>query len=244
MKNPKICGIPSCDIENEKFNYSSNTIYKYSYESSFHTFFEGTDKNDPESKLFISAIAEITFPTKCQGQLKLRSIRLKNLPKNGVEDYDKPKHADYEYEDDTNPQEENTNKLPVENVNHPKSAFFSKDIEEKELRFQFRDGLIQEICPSNDELVWTANFKRGILSAFQNTMFRFDLDHNSIETDVSGRCEVSYRFVGSSNTSLLITKNKDITSCQNRNKFKSFIQSTPYEFRKVIKSRNKLYTDS
>jgi hypothetical protein len=49
-------------------------------------------------------------------------------------------------------------------------------------RFSFGDGLISEICPSGNETSWVLNFKRGILSAFQNTMKRFDVDHWS--TDV------------------------------------------------------------
>ena len=178
-------------------------------------------------------MAEITFPTKCQGQMKLRSVRLKNHYSSVDEDYEKPLQADYEYEDEAKSPEELNEALKQENVIHRQSQFFGKDIEELEIRFDFHDGLIQEICPSNEESVWVMNFKRGILSAFQNTMSRFDLDHKSVETDISGKCEVSYQFMGSSNTSILITKSKDISSCQNRNKFKSFVQTTPYEFRRV-----------
>lgn len=161
-------------------------------------------------------------------------MRLKNHYSTGDEVFEAPSQADYEYEDDTKNQEDIGADPKPENVIHPRSPYFSKEIEEMELRFDFRDGLIQEICPSSDEPAWVTNFKRGILSAFQNTMFRFDLDHKSIETDVSGKCEVSYRFSGSSNTSILITKSKDISSCQNRNKFKSIVQTTPYAFRRVI----------
>jgi hypothetical protein len=100
------------------------------------------------------------------------------------------------------------------------------------LRFDFRDGLIQEICPNSEEQVWVTNFKRGILSALQNTMARLDLDHKVTEVDVSGKCDVTYQFVGALGTSILINKTKDISSCQSRNKFKSIIQTTPYEFRK------------
>lgn len=164
----------------------------------------------------------------------MSSVRLKNHFSTGDEDYEKPSQADYEYEDDTKVHEDIGESPRPENVIHPRSSDFSKEIEDLELRFDFHDGLIQEICPSSDEPAWVTNFKRGILSAFQNTMFRFDLDHKSIETDVSGKCEVSYRFMGSLNTSILITKTKDISSCQTRNKFKSIVQTTPYAFRRVI----------
>lgn len=48
-------------------------------------------------------------------------------------------------------------------------------------RFAFHDGVITEICPQEREEDWVINFKRGILSTFQNTMSRFDMTHNSIE---------------------------------------------------------------
>jgi hypothetical protein len=48
-------------------------------------------------------------------------------------------------------------------------------------RFSFNDGLIPEVCPHENETSWVLNFKRGILSALQNTMKRFDVDHQSID---------------------------------------------------------------
>lgn len=207
--------------------------YKYLYESSFHTLFEGTDNNDPESEMFISAFIDISFPTKCQGQMKMSSVRLKKKYSSGVEEYDKPAPSDYEYEDSSESKnEEFTNEAPKENVVHPRSQDFGNEIEALDLRFDFHDGLIQEVCPKLGEAVWVTNLKRGVLSAFQNTMSRFDLDHKSVEKDISGKCEVSYQFEGSKNTSILITKKKDLGSCQYRNKFKSIVQTMPYEFRR------------
>lgn len=233
LKDPNICGLSECELENEKFRYAQNVNYKYSYDSSFLTMFDGTDNNDADSQLFISATIDVTFPTRCQGQMKLSAVRLKHHNATIVDDFERRAPADYEYEDDTKPQEDIDETPPKENVMHRQSPYFSKDVEALEIKFDFHDGSILEICPKLNEPVWVTNFKRGILSAFQNTMFRFDLDHKSVETDVSGKCEVSYQFVGSLNTSIVITKNKDISSCQNRNKFKSIIQTTPYEFRRV-----------
>jgi ligand-binding sensor domain-containing protein len=201
----------------------------------FQTHFDGTDDNDPESELHVSAIIDLTFPSKCQGQLKVSSAQLKyrNMT---VRVETKPK-GDYEYDDET---EEETSQhmdineeIDLEKVLHESSAQFSNDVEQMNLRFDFRDGLIQEVCPESEEQVWVTNFKRGILSALQNTMSRLDLDHKSRETDVSGKCNVNYQFIGATDTSIVINKTKDISSCQNRNKFKSIIQTTPYEFGKV-----------
>lgn len=100
-------------------------------------------------------------------------------------------------------------------------------------RFSFHDGVIAEVCPSDNEENWILNFKKGILSAMQNTMYRFDIDYNGTETDVTGKCDVAYKLHGASGTSLLLQKFKDIASCTNRYKTNSFLQTVPYDFRQV-----------
>lgn len=100
-------------------------------------------------------------------------------------------------------------------------------------RFAFHDGAIAEVCPEQDEPNWVLNFKRGLLSMFQNTMRRFDMDHHVTEIDVNGVCKTDYLLNGAQESSLLIDKYKDITSCQNRYKYHSILQTTPYIFRSV-----------
>ena len=63
----------------------------------------------------------------------------------------------------------------------PGEAVFKEALEKFDLPFRFHDGQVSDICPSVDEPVWSANIKRGILSAFQNTMTRFDVDGQSLE---------------------------------------------------------------
>lgn len=237
LKHPNICGLAKCEVENEKFGFSQNNKYRYALESSQVSLFDGTDNNDPLSQVYISGFAEITFPTKCQGELRLSGIKLKHqnvtMPEE-TQSESSIKDVEYEDEEDT-PATVQTNLFdePLENVIHPRSAQFAEDIEKYEIRFDFHDGEIHEICPKSDESVWITNFKRGIISALQNTMLRFDLDHTVVETDIQGKCEVNYEFIGSDRTSILVKKSRTLSSCQNRNKFKSFLQTTPYEFRRV-----------
>lgn len=48
-------------------------------------------------------------------------------------------------------------------------------------RFALQNGIITEICPQEQEEDWTLNFKRGVLSLFQNSMSRFDIDFDGLE---------------------------------------------------------------
>ena len=47
---------------------------------------------------------------------------------------------------------------------------FKLALERNSLRFSFQDGLVNDLCPSDQEEVRSLNFKRGVLSAFQNSM--------------------------------------------------------------------------
>lgn len=120
-----------------------------------------------------------------------------------------------------------TEEIPL----HPKNDDMAEDLGRYELRFAFHDGYINELCPHDEEPVWVMNIKRGIISALQNTMPRFDIDHYTKETDVSGECDVHYETIGSKDTSLIIQKKKATETCRNRNRMHSILQSIPYEFR-------------
>lgn len=67
----------------------------------------------------------------------------------------------------------------------PGEAAFKETLERSGLSFTFHDGGVPYICPSIDEPSWSINIKRGILSSFQNTMVRFDVDHESLDVSNS-----------------------------------------------------------
>jgi hypothetical protein len=50
-----------------------------------------------------------------------------------------------------------------------RSAQFAAALQKSSLHFSFQDGTVDELCPGDDPS-WVLNIKRGILSAFQNTM--------------------------------------------------------------------------
>lgn len=68
----------------------------------------------------------------------------------------------------------------------PRADDFARAISAKPLRFSFQDGAIGELCPDPSDPVWVLNFKRGVLSAFHNTMVRFDVDSSEVEVSDTG----------------------------------------------------------
>lgn len=62
---------------------------------------------------------------------------------------------------------------------------FKSALEGNTLRFSFQDGQIEDLCPSSKEETMSLNFKRGILSAFQNSMNQLDRDENLKEVKIS-----------------------------------------------------------
>ncbi|CAI9742356.1 apolipophorins-like [Octopus vulgaris] len=64
---------------------------------------------------------------------------------------------------------------------YPGGQQFSDALMKQGLRFSFQDGKIEEVCPMWEEPTWVLNIKRGILSAFQNSMDDLDRDVNVTE---------------------------------------------------------------
>uniref|UniRef100_A0A7G3AUB2 Putative lipoprotein n=1 Tax=Lutzomyia longipalpis TaxID=7200 RepID=A0A7G3AUB2_LUTLO len=232
LKDPSICGRPECDDTNWKFIYEPNTIYRYEYSLHVRTQFAGSGENT--SDIHVIGDVEMIFPKKCEGLLRILSLEARDRISPQVEQ-SKSKNSD-EFDDDYTDQEE------IEL--HPTSYKLAEDVTKYELRFSFQDGLIAEICPHDDEENWVLNLKRGILSAFQNTMTRFDIDHHTVEKDISGVCDVKYILEGGEDTALIIKKIKNTESCKHRYKTNSILQTTSYEFHGDTTAWPILQTDS
>ncbi|CAG9760350.1 unnamed protein product [Ceutorhynchus assimilis] len=180
-----------------KFKYTPQNYFIYKYSIEATSIFNGTSKN--ESTLFIDADVTLNFLTPCDGLLAISDIILSETAPGDNE------------------------KIPTST----NSQLFSDMMREHTLRFAFKDGIIYEICPDDDEENWPINFKRGILSMIHNSMKRFDLDYSGEEEDVRGICSTDYKVIGAKETSLLIEKTKNLETCRERIKVNSIVQFTP-----------------
>uniref|UniRef100_A0A0K8USL9 Vitellogenin n=1 Tax=Bactrocera latifrons TaxID=174628 RepID=A0A0K8USL9_BACLA len=235
FRDPSICGKPQCETPFRKFNFHDN-LYKYEYNVDLNTEFSGTGNN--ASSLFLKATVIIYFPKPCDGFLQITDVKLfdheciskddefSNNANSRNENFDEDDYYG-EFTDSRGYTEPNDNFINM----HPKSIELAKDLKRHLLRFSFNDGLISEICPNFQESVWTLNLKKGILSIFQNTMLRFDVDFNTTEVDTSGECNVQYTLKDVNNVFIKIRKTKNMQTCQKRYSTNSILQSTPYSFR-------------
>lgn len=182
--------------------------------------FVGSGENT--SDLYLTAKIELSFKRECEGLLALNTVELRNKPPPVVEESET---EDYDYSEYIEPDAD------IDPDLHPNSSDIASDISRYELRFSFHDGEISEVCPAEDEPNWVLNFKKGLLSALQNSMIRFDVDRSTTETDVSGKCNVVYALQGANGTKVEIQKRKDISSCNSRYQTKSILQTSHYNFR-------------
>ncbi|XP_037927466.1 apolipophorins [Teleopsis dalmanni] len=226
LKNPKICGRPQCEHSAPKFSFS-DAIYKYDYAIDLRTEFSGTGENS--SDLFLLTNLDLFFPKQCEGFLRINDVKLWN--KESTDDNKSSSSSeDFDYYGEFNEASAENESGKIGEI-HPKSKELAADIKKNILRFAFHDGLISEVCPNENEPAWVLNFKKGILSAFQNTMMRFDVDFNTTETDVSGTCNVQYSLESTDDVFVKIRKVKNIANCRNRYSTHSILQTTPYTFR-------------
>lgn len=56
------------------------------------------------------------------------------------------------------------------------SEDFKRHLEANILKFSFQDGRVDAVCASSVEPEWVVNIKKGVLSAFQNSMLHFETD--------------------------------------------------------------------
>ncbi|EDW03099.1 uncharacterized protein LOC6561417 [Drosophila grimshawi] len=234
LKDPRICGRPQCEITNPKFGYG-DMLYKYNYTVALRTEFAGSGDNS--SDLFLKAHLEIFFPKPCEGYMRINIVKLYDtmppVSNDSPSSEEKSTKDVYDYYDNLSSRESSSGEQVTPDFEdlHPKSLELANDLTKNLLRFAFHDGLISEVCPTELETPWVLNFKKGILSSFQNTMMRFDVDFNTTETDVSGDCDVQYTLALTDSAYVTIRKNKDIATCRRRYATQSVLQTTPYTFR-------------
>ncbi|XP_035827340.1 uncharacterized protein LOC101854594 [Aplysia californica] len=119
-------------------------------------------------------------------------------------------------------------------VRAARSAEFRDTLQKYTARFSFDNGVISNICPAEGEELFALNFKRGLLSAFQNSIQvkdGFKAGTFSVpETDVTGNCEATYDVKGTTfySSARGITKTKDLLACSERNSYKTILQMVPY----------------
>lgn len=183
-----------------KFKYLEGVTYRYAYSIDVSTNLgDKPDQKKNESTLQIDSVVLLSFTSSCEGNLRLSDSSVS--PNRNKYDPEFPDRA---------------------------GADFKKSMEQYPIRFAFQDGKIQEVCPHPKEPTWVLNLKKGILSMFQNTMKRFDVDHDAPELDVNGICDTKYKLHEARKTSLIVKKTKKISSCTNRYKYLSVLQSTSY----------------
>ncbi|XP_071529223.1 vitellogenin-like [Panulirus ornatus] len=80
------------------------------------------------------------------------------------------------------------------------------------------DGRVHHVCSHPDDDVWSINLKKGVASAFQNSLpslSTVNSGQNFSETDVVGKCSTRY-MVEDEEGSVVVRKTKDHRMCQER----------------------------
>ncbi|XP_043197116.1 uncharacterized protein LOC122367779 [Amphibalanus amphitrite] len=178
--------------------FQPGSTHVFDYTSDVVTTLAGA--TDEESRLHVTATAEVTASTACDLTLQLRDVSLQDSD---------PKNAN--------------NRQDVDNM-----ALFKQELERRPLHFSYQNGAIRHLCSDPAEPVWVVNFKRGVLSTLVTVDSMTGTEETvRQEEDVSGRCSARYS-VSEHGESLLITKRKDLLTCSGRGHLVSSLQSTPY----------------
>ncbi|XP_014467442.1 PREDICTED: uncharacterized protein LOC106740686 [Dinoponera quadriceps] len=203
IKDSTSCGRTKCKVPLErKFKYQEDVNYVYTYSVDVNTnlgYQPPSLHSQTDSTLHIDAVLTVHFASPCEGSLRFLNASVS--------------HDRSTY-----------------NAEFPDRAGseFKASLERFALKFAYDDGVIHELCPDRQEPVWVLNLKRGVLSMLQNSMRRFDVDHQLEESDVHGICDTKYHLYEALRTSLIVKKIKNLADCRHGSKYFSVVQSNPY----------------
>ncbi|XP_021356772.1 uncharacterized protein LOC110452518 [Mizuhopecten yessoensis] len=192
--------------ESSKFLYQPGTVYEFRYEGKTSTGIHGASEDNAGLKITSNVLIGVI--SKCELTLELSNTVL------------------YGADPDRS----------VRLRRHSDSREFKRALQNSPLRFSFQDGIIDQLCPSDDEPTWVLNIKRGILSAFQNGMESLDSNHEVSETDVTGKCPTTYKMIQDGWKTRTVKKTKDIDACTERHGLDSSAHSMLYRVPSSIQS--------
>ena len=90
---------------------------------------------------------------------------------------------------------------------------FIEALQQNSLNFGFENGRVRDVCATSKDPLWVTNLKKGVLSAFQQSVSTLHISENVTETDVVGRCDTQYTAMGTAWGKSTFKKVKDMYSC-------------------------------
>ena len=90
---------------------------------------------------------------------------------------------------------------------------FIEALQQNSLNFGFENGRVRDVCATSADPLWVTNLKKGVLSAFQQSVSTLHISENVTETDVVGRCDTQYTAMGTAWGKSTFKKVKDMYSC-------------------------------
>jgi len=164
--------------------------YSYSYEGETVTSVNGS--SNAQSALKIKARCNIKSVGPCQHVLKIDSVEL---------------------------WESQGKNVPLEYKPSRDTLAFARELQAHDLIFKSSNGAIIEVSPSPSETSKILNIKKGILSALQ-VQFINAKQVTKRETDVAGKCPVTYRIHSSHLNGIdkVVSKTKNLKRCSDRSK--------------------------
>ncbi|XP_076066631.1 uncharacterized protein LOC143039997 [Oratosquilla oratoria] len=124
----------------------------------------------------------------------------------------------------------------------PRASEFADALTRVPLGFSFQNGVVENVCGEEEEPSWVLNFKRGVLSTFQNSMTKPEFKVVE-ETDIIGKCKTEY-VATQEGTATFYSKTKDFDSCTHRSGHTSnlatiYMTNSPIQSLPIMRSEQK-----
>ncbi|PAA90341.1 hypothetical protein BOX15_Mlig016013g2, partial [Macrostomum lignano] len=121
-------------------------------------------------------------------------------------------------------------------LDSPQQARFEQELTASDAHFAFANGLVGDVCAEVAEPDWVLNIKKAMIGLLQNSNTEQRDGFEGVETDISGRCKVTYNVQQDSSKGASVTKVTDLMSCPDQQKVRSSFQSSSYRTSARIQS--------
>lgn len=199
----------TCPNSNQPSTYAPGKSYTFSYETSMRTQIKGASDESTGLRLTSKIVLDVFSP--CEMAMRMEGIKVS--------------------EQDT--------AHPTSWVESSHQSQFETELSLSDVHFAVQEGRIPEVCAEAHEPEWVLNIKKAVISLLQNTSPNKLEPYEGVETDISGKCKVTYKPAlesGWHGKDIEVVKVTDLMSCLDQQHVRSSYQSSSYRVPAQIQS--------
>ena len=90
----------------------------------------------------------------------------------------------------------------------------AQQLEAQPIQFGYDDGVVTDVCPSQQDEKWAIDVKKAVISALQMSSRSLSQSQTLMESDIVGDCETTYEPLTGHYAKYVLRKTKRLNRCE------------------------------